>query len=115
MRDRMRARALDQTRERTGARTGARLLASLTAVTLALCVLLRSGVAATESITSDPRIAAPVASVDSVGMTVSDMTRAIDFYTRVLPFMKEFDIEVAGRSWEPVSYTHLTLPTIYSV
>ena len=43
---------------------------------------------------------AAVASVDSVGMTVSDMTRALDFYTRVLPFTKEFDVEVAGRPWE---------------
>jgi catechol 2,3-dioxygenase-like lactoylglutathione lyase family enzyme len=41
-----------------------------------------------------------VESVESVGMTVSDMTRAIDFYTRVLPFTQEFDIEVAGRPWE---------------
>jgi catechol 2,3-dioxygenase-like lactoylglutathione lyase family enzyme len=49
---------------------------------------------------SDPRPAAGVASVESVGMTVSDMTRALDFYTRVLPFVKEFDIEVAGRPWE---------------
>jgi catechol 2,3-dioxygenase-like lactoylglutathione lyase family enzyme len=41
-----------------------------------------------------------VESVESVGMTVSDMARAIDFYTRVLPFTREFDIEVAGRPWE---------------
>lgn len=43
---------------------------------------------------------ANVASVDSVGFTVSDMTRAVDFYTRVLPFTREFDIEVSGRPWE---------------
>jgi catechol 2,3-dioxygenase-like lactoylglutathione lyase family enzyme len=41
-----------------------------------------------------------VESVESVGMTVSDMTRAVDFYTRVLPFTREFDIEVSGRPWE---------------
>jgi catechol 2,3-dioxygenase-like lactoylglutathione lyase family enzyme len=76
------------------------ILAPAIAVTLALCLLLGRGVAATESATSDPRVVAPVASVDSVGMTVSDMTRAIDFYTRVLPFTKESDIEVTGRPWE---------------
>jgi catechol 2,3-dioxygenase-like lactoylglutathione lyase family enzyme len=41
-----------------------------------------------------------VESVESVGMTVSDMTRAVDFYTRVLPFVREFDIEVSGHPWE---------------
>jgi len=81
-----------------------RMLAPAIVITLALCVLTRQGVAATGSITSDtsdPRVAAPpVASVESVGMTVSDMTRSIDFYTRVLPFTKEFDVEVSGRPWE---------------
>jgi catechol 2,3-dioxygenase-like lactoylglutathione lyase family enzyme len=73
------------------------------AATLALYVLplLWQGLAATESSRApDPRAAVSVASVESVGMTVSDMTRAIDFYTRVLPFTKEFDAEVAGRPWE---------------
>jgi catechol 2,3-dioxygenase-like lactoylglutathione lyase family enzyme len=41
-----------------------------------------------------------VAAVASVGMTVDDMDRSLDFYTRVLPFQREFDVEVAGRSWE---------------
>src|SRR5512134_1458822 len=41
-----------------------------------------------------------VAAVASVGMTVHDMERSLDFYTRVLPFRKEYDVEVAGRPWE---------------
>jgi len=41
-----------------------------------------------------------VSAVTSVGMTVSNMERAVRFYTEVLPFTKEFDIEVSGRSWE---------------
>ena len=41
-----------------------------------------------------------VSAVDSVGMTVSDMDRAVAFYTTALPFVKEFDVEVAGRPWE---------------
>jgi catechol 2,3-dioxygenase-like lactoylglutathione lyase family enzyme len=43
---------------------------------------------------------APVSAVRTVGMTVSDMTRALDFYTRVLPFVMETDEELAGRSIE---------------
>jgi catechol 2,3-dioxygenase-like lactoylglutathione lyase family enzyme len=38
--------------------------------------------------------------VDSVGITVGDMDRAIDFYTRVLTFEKTGDTEVAGREFE---------------
>jgi catechol 2,3-dioxygenase-like lactoylglutathione lyase family enzyme len=49
--------------------------------------------------TPDP-IVDRIGSVESVGITVSDMTRAVDFYTRVLPFTREFDIEVSGRPWE---------------
>lgn len=38
--------------------------------------------------------------VDSVSMTVSDMDRAVDFYSRVLSFQKIGDIEVAGQAYE---------------
>jgi catechol 2,3-dioxygenase-like lactoylglutathione lyase family enzyme len=41
-----------------------------------------------------------VTAVDSIGMTVQDMDRAVDFYTRVLTFEKLSDIEVAGRQYE---------------
>jgi catechol 2,3-dioxygenase-like lactoylglutathione lyase family enzyme len=44
--------------------------------------------------------AALVTTVDAIGMTVSDMDRALDFYTRVLPFEKVSDVEVFGREWE---------------
>ena len=45
--------------------------------------------------------ARPLASqVDSVDMTVSDMDRAVDFYSRVLSFKKVWDIEVAGETYE---------------
>ena len=44
---------------------------------------------------------APLASrVNSVGMTVSDMDRALDFYTHVLPFKKVSDVEVANEQYE---------------
>jgi catechol 2,3-dioxygenase-like lactoylglutathione lyase family enzyme len=41
-----------------------------------------------------------VQAVDAIGMTVSDMDRAVDFYTRVLTFEKVSDVEVAGDEYE---------------
>jgi catechol 2,3-dioxygenase-like lactoylglutathione lyase family enzyme len=41
-----------------------------------------------------------ITAVDSIGMTVSDMDRAVDFYTSVLAFEKTSDVEVAGREYE---------------
>ena len=40
------------------------------------------------------------ASVDSVGITVSDMDRSVDFYTRVLAFETVADREVSGERYE---------------
>ncbi len=44
-----------------------------------------------------------VQKVESVGFTVSDMDRAIDFYTRVLPFEKVSEREVWGEDFEHLS------------
>jgi catechol 2,3-dioxygenase-like lactoylglutathione lyase family enzyme len=44
-----------------------------------------------------------VSRVESVGFTVSDMDRALDFYTRVLPFEKIADTEVWGSNFEKLS------------
>jgi len=38
--------------------------------------------------------------VDAIGITVSDMDRAVDFYSKVLTFEKVSDTEVAGDSYE---------------
>lgn len=38
--------------------------------------------------------------VESVGFTVSDMDKAIDFYTRILPFEKVSDVEIWGEDFE---------------
>ena len=38
--------------------------------------------------------------VDAIGITVSDMDRAVDFYSRVLTFEKVSDTEVAGENYE---------------
>jgi catechol 2,3-dioxygenase-like lactoylglutathione lyase family enzyme len=44
-----------------------------------------------------------VTRVESVGFTVSDMDRAIDFYTRILPFQKFSDKDVTGGEFEHLS------------
>jgi catechol 2,3-dioxygenase-like lactoylglutathione lyase family enzyme len=44
-----------------------------------------------------------VTRVESVGFTVSDMSKAVDFYTRVLPFQKVSETEIFGTEFE-----HLT-------
>jgi catechol 2,3-dioxygenase-like lactoylglutathione lyase family enzyme len=41
-----------------------------------------------------------VKSVEAVGMTVSDMDRSIDFFSKVLSFEKISDVEVAGSEYE---------------
>src|SRR4051794_413192 len=43
---------------------------------------------------------AQVAMVESVGMTVSDLDRAVDFYTTVLSFEKLSETEVVGEPYE---------------
>jgi catechol 2,3-dioxygenase-like lactoylglutathione lyase family enzyme len=41
-----------------------------------------------------------VKSVETVGMTVSDMDRSVDFFAKVLSFEKLSDIEVHGKEYE---------------
>jgi len=41
-----------------------------------------------------------VRSVESIGMTVSDMDRSLDFYSRVLSFTKISDVELGGGDYE---------------
>lgn len=47
-----------------------------------------------------PAAEALAAAVDSVGMTVSDMDRSIEFYSNVLTFEKVSDVEVTGEAYE---------------
>lgn len=44
-----------------------------------------------------------VSRVESVGFTVSDMDKAIDFYTKILPFEKVSDTEIFGTEFEHLS------------
>lgn len=41
-----------------------------------------------------------VSAVASVGMTVEDLDRSVEFYSRVLAFTKIREVELAGDSWE---------------
>ncbi|HSD75678.1 MAG TPA: VOC family protein [Steroidobacteraceae bacterium] len=43
-----------------------------------------------------------VSEVDSIGITVDDMERSVDFYSRVLSFKRESDTEVSGDAYEHV-------------
>jgi catechol 2,3-dioxygenase-like lactoylglutathione lyase family enzyme len=45
----------------------------------------------------------PVKRIESVGFTVSEMDKALDFYTRVLPFEKTSDVEASGDDIEKLS------------
>src|SRR5216117_2638592 len=38
--------------------------------------------------------------VDTIGITVSDLDRAVDFYSKVLTFERVSDTEIAGESYE---------------
>jgi catechol 2,3-dioxygenase-like lactoylglutathione lyase family enzyme len=42
----------------------------------------------------------PVTAVESVGMTVSDMDKSVEFYSKVLSFKKVSDVEVLGTEYE---------------
>src|SRR5690349_24286322 len=64
-----------------------------------LTLVLALSPALTQQALAQPRPAL-VDGVDSIGMTVSDMDRAVDFYSRVLTFEKISDIEVAGDDYE---------------
>lgn len=55
------------------------------------CLLLAAGAWADE---------ARIRAVDAVGMTVSDVDRSVDFYSRILGFTPVRDVEVAGDAYE---------------
>jgi len=75
---------------------------------LALCSSLTKAqqqFAPVESISSSASLSVTVAPaivtrVDAVGMTVSDMDRSVDFFSKILSFEKVSDVEVAGEDYE---------------
>jgi catechol 2,3-dioxygenase-like lactoylglutathione lyase family enzyme len=45
-------------------------------------------------------LSASVSSIDSIAMSVWDLDRSVEFYTKVLTFEKESEREVEGENWE---------------
>jgi catechol 2,3-dioxygenase-like lactoylglutathione lyase family enzyme len=82
----------------------------LAVVAFALIVAALQLQAVSQTPQQSPAVAAQVAqletlqsavvAVESVGMTVSDMDRAVDFYSTVLSFKKVSDVEVLGTEYE---------------
>ena len=68
----------------------------------ALAVLVLSLLLAAPQVLAQQRQSL-VDGVDAIGITVSDMDRAVDFYSRVLTFEKVSDVEVAGDEYEHVT------------
>jgi catechol 2,3-dioxygenase-like lactoylglutathione lyase family enzyme len=71
----------------------------LAGLLLAAPALLGRPPAATFAKTA-PTTHVSVGAVDTIGMTVANMDRSLQFYTGALPFQKEYDLELAGRPWE---------------
>ena len=69
-------------------------------IAAASCAIFAAAIGWTTGVLAEPRASVPALAVDAVGLTVSDMNRAVRFYTQVLPFRKERDVEVSGRPYE---------------
>jgi catechol 2,3-dioxygenase-like lactoylglutathione lyase family enzyme len=75
------------------------MLRSLAALALSLALVLFAPLTPRAS-EPDGSVPLRVTAVDTVGFTVTDMDRAVAFYTGVLPFTKVSDQEVSGRPYE---------------
>lgn len=84
-------------------RASARRRVLVLALTAALFVGVRAVAALAASAASadvHPSAPAAIGAVAAVGMTVSDLDRAVDFYSRILGFAKLSEVELAGEPWE---------------
>ncbi|MBI3781666.1 MAG: VOC family protein [candidate division NC10 bacterium] len=64
------------------------------------CLLLTCGPSISTALAQQPAGQGLVEAVDSVGFTVSDMDRSVEFYSKVLTFEKVSDVEVWGEEYE---------------
>jgi len=64
------------------------------------CLVLAVGLSISTAPAQQPAGQVLVRAVDSIGMTVSDMDRSVDFYSKVLSFEKVSDVEVSGPAYE---------------
>jgi catechol 2,3-dioxygenase-like lactoylglutathione lyase family enzyme len=74
-------------------RSERRLRILLLVLIAAVCAIPRAAVSAKTE-------APAVAFLDSVGLTVSDVDRSVDFFSKVLSFEKVSDVEIAGPDYE---------------
>jgi catechol 2,3-dioxygenase-like lactoylglutathione lyase family enzyme len=65
-----------------------------------IALLVSANLALSPSRVAGSGLSVAVSAVDTIGMTVADMDRAVDFYTSVLAFEKVSDVEVTGREYE---------------
>jgi catechol 2,3-dioxygenase-like lactoylglutathione lyase family enzyme len=77
-----------------------RILPAILSALLGLLALGGCGPMASSTAKDPPPPPIKVEAVLSVGMTVGDMDRSVDFYSRVLSFEKVSDVEVAGTEYE---------------
>jgi catechol 2,3-dioxygenase-like lactoylglutathione lyase family enzyme len=70
------------------------------ALTTTIAALLVAGTQLQGSAAEGSPGQVPVTSVRTIGMTVADMDRSVDFYSTVLDFRKVSDVEVSGRDYE---------------
>ena len=80
--------------------SGRAFLPLLCALVLSLAPPLLPAAADLQTQTELGARGAIVRSVESVGMTVSDMDRSLDFYSRILSFAKISDVELYGSDYE---------------
>lgn len=67
---------------------------------LLCCFTLAFSLSISEGLAQRPAGQALIRAVDGIGMTVSDMARAVEFYSKVLSFEKVSDAEVWGDEYE---------------
>ncbi len=67
---------------------------------LALCLVFALGLSIPTALAQPALTQGLVTEVGSVGMTVADMDRSMEFYSKVLSFEKVSDIEVSGSEYE---------------
>src|SRR5262249_43740680 len=72
----------------------------LLTLSLPLLLLIGASPPITPAAAQQATIAPLVRAVDSIGMTVSDMDRSVEFYSKVLTFEKVSDAEVIGDQYE---------------
>ena len=76
------------------------VLILMLSVLLAAVSLITKASAQTSAASSPGQLASTIEAVNPLGMTVADMDRSVEFYSKVLTFEKVSDVEVWGEAYE---------------